>query len=403
VVSWRKVFPGVKADRTVIVFGVFLFLVGLAVAWNGYGYVQIERGWTLVISGTIAFCTGLTLIALGLVLRQLGEIASSAAKSTLFLAKAKSSAQWTPEATEPSRAEAPVLREPEPEDETPEDEGEDVPLAPFVAGNESSGAEARWPDWAETEKPAPAPPPSVESFSSKPPVWMTRAGSYVSTYAAARTVETPETSTKPSAEKPSPEKPWLEEAFLDEPSGDASPVDKPSIEESDDWLEKAIAQEAAVAEEEYENETRKAHPHEHPVHDLHHESDAEAAPFGPPHREQEPEGRDWHEPEAEVEPEPAAEPVWETRRVEPEPAHEPEPAQEHIPHIPDASPEHQPEPDLAPEPEPEPDLRPAVIGSYEAHGTHYTMYADGSIDAETAHGVYRFASMEELKRFIEKS
>jgi hypothetical protein len=31
------------------------------------------------------------------------------------------------------------------------------------------------------------------------------------------------------------------------------------------------------------------------------------------------------------------------------------------------------------------------------------MYADGSIDAETAHGVYRFASMEELKRFIEKS
>ena len=108
-----------KADRTVIVFGVFLFLVGLAVAWNGYGYVQVERGWTLVISGTIAFCTGLTLIALGLVLRQLGEIASSAAKSTLFLAKAKSSAQWTPEATEPARAEAPVLRQPEPE---PQDE-----------------------------------------------------------------------------------------------------------------------------------------------------------------------------------------------------------------------------------------------------------------------------------------
>ena len=139
-VSWRKVFPGVKADRTVIVFGVFLFLVGLAVAWNGYGYVQVERGWTLVISGTIAFCTGLTLIALGLVLRQLGEIASSAAKSTLFLAKAKSSAPWAPEATEPSRA--PVLREPEPEpedeipeDEIPEEEAEDIPPAPFVAGN----------------------------------------------------------------------------------------------------------------------------------------------------------------------------------------------------------------------------------------------------------------------------
>ena len=395
-VSWRKVFPGVKADRTVIVFGVFLFLVGLAVAWNGYGYVQVERGWTLVISGTIAFCTGLTLIALGLVLRQLGEIASSAAKSTLFLAKAKSSAPWAPEATEPSRA--PVLREPEPEpedeipeDEIPEEEAEDIPPAPFVAGNEPRGAEARWPDWAETEKPAPAPPPSVESFSSKPPVWMTRAGSYVSTYAAARTAATPETSAKPSPEKPSPE-----ETFLDEPSAEAPQVDKPSIEESDDWLEKAIAQEASVAEEEFENEAREAHPHEHPAHHLRHESDAEAAPFGAPHREPEPEGRDWHEPEAEVESEPAAEPVWETRHVEPEPAaaYEPEPEHEHIP---DAPPEHQHEP------EPDSDLRPAVIGSYEAHGTHYTMYADGSIDAETAHGVYRFASMDELKRFIEKS
>ncbi len=42
-----------------------------------------------------------------------------------------------------------------------------------------------------------------------------------------------------------------------------------------------------------------------------------------------------------------------------------------------------------------------VIGRYEANGTHYIMYADGSIDAETAHGAYRFSSMDELKRFIE--
>jgi hypothetical protein len=45
--------------------------------------------------------------------------------------------------------------------------------------------------------------------------------------------------------------------------------------------------------------------------------------------------------------------------------------------------------------------KPEVIGNYEAHGAHYTMYADGSIEAETQHGVYRFASIEELKRFIE--
>ena len=52
-------------------------------------------------------------------------------------------------------------------------------------------------------------------------------------------------------------------------------------------------------------------------------------------------------------------------------------------------------------PEANPPPKPEVIGNYEAHGAHYTMYADGSIEAETQHGVYRFASMEELKRFIE--
>lgn len=43
----------------------------------------------------------------------------------------------------------------------------------------------------------------------------------------------------------------------------------------------------------------------------------------------------------------------------------------------------------------------AVIGRYESEGTSYVMYADGSIDAQSSAGVYRFASMAELKRFIE--
>lgn len=42
-----------------------------------------------------------------------------------------------------------------------------------------------------------------------------------------------------------------------------------------------------------------------------------------------------------------------------------------------------------------------VIGRYESEGTSYVMYADGSIDAQSNAGVYRFASMAELKRFIE--
>ena len=51
------------------------------------------------------------------------------------------------------------------------------------------------------------------------------------------------------------------------------------------------------------------------------------------------------------------------------------------------------------------DVAPAtespVIGRYEAEGTSYIMYADGSIEAQSEAGVYRFASMAELKSFIE--
>lgn len=50
--------------------------------------------------------------------------------------------------------------------------------------------------------------------------------------------------------------------------------------------------------------------------------------------------------------------------------------------------------------EPVPAAAP-VIGRYESEGTSYVMYADGSIDAQSAAGVYRFASMAELKTFIE--
>ncbi len=76
-----------RADRTVIVIGAFLSLIGLLVAWNGYSYILVERGPPMVVGGTIAFCSGLLLVALGFVLRELGQISSSASKATLLLAK----------------------------------------------------------------------------------------------------------------------------------------------------------------------------------------------------------------------------------------------------------------------------------------------------------------------------
>lgn len=44
---------------------------------------------------------------------------------------------------------------------------------------------------------------------------------------------------------------------------------------------------------------------------------------------------------------------------------------------------------------------PAVIGRYEAEGTTYIMFADGSIEAQSERGVARFKSMADLKAYFE--
>jgi len=44
---------------------------------------------------------------------------------------------------------------------------------------------------------------------------------------------------------------------------------------------------------------------------------------------------------------------------------------------------------------------PSVIGRYEAEGTAYLMFSDGSIEAQSEAGIFHFASMADLKSFIE--
>ncbi len=63
-----------------------------------------------------------------------------------------------------------------------------------------------------------------------------------------------------------------------------------------------------------------------------------------------------------------------------------------------------PPPISAPTPHPAaaaPPSQSAIIGRYEADGTSYVMFADGSIEAQSEAGVYRFSSMTELKAYIE--
>jgi hypothetical protein len=41
-----------------------------------------------------------------------------------------------------------------------------------------------------------------------------------------------------------------------------------------------------------------------------------------------------------------------------------------------------------------------VIGTYTSGDNRYVMFADGSIEADTPHGTFRFGSLDELKSFI---
>lgn len=48
------------------------------------------------------------------------------------------------------------------------------------------------------------------------------------------------------------------------------------------------------------------------------------------------------------------------------------------------------------------DHLPKIMRRYESQGVRYTLYDDGSIDAESPNGRFRFASLEELRDFLEK-
>lgn len=55
----------------------------------------------------------------------------------------------------------------------------------------------------------------------------------------------------------------------------------------------------------------------------------------------------------------------------------------------------------APPPAAPPPAEPAVIGRYTSGNTTYVMFADGSIEAETPSGILRFASLADLKVYVE--
>ncbi len=47
-----------------------------------------------------------------------------------------------------------------------------------------------------------------------------------------------------------------------------------------------------------------------------------------------------------------------------------------------------------------PQAPPSLIGSYSSAGANYKIFADGSIEAETSEGTFKFASMADFKRHL---
>ncbi len=119
-------------------------------------------------------------------------------------------------------------------------------------------------------------------------------------------------------------------------------------------------------------------------------------------------------PAAHAEPEPAEPlvlrpsldvPPPEPEPAPPPPAEPPEPVAAE-PAAPEPPPEPAPVEPPAPEPIPEPAAEPEpprreVVGKYASGGNTYVMFDDGSIEAETPRGRFTFASLDELKAFID--
>jgi hypothetical protein len=47
-----------------------------------------------------------------------------------------------------------------------------------------------------------------------------------------------------------------------------------------------------------------------------------------------------------------------------------------------------------------PEFPPSLVGRYSSGGANYMIFSDGSIEAETAGGMFKFASMGDFKRFL---
>ncbi|QFU17114.1 hypothetical protein [Microvirga thermotolerans] len=325
---------------------------GLLATILGWDIVLLERGWTMVIAGSISAASGALLLGVAAIVSRLTRIQSElmrlqanlvedeealAASSAAGAAAGVSLAALAGGLFDRSSAEAAPAEAPRPEEPT-------LPLfgeAPKGAAAERSEAVRPQP---ETETPAhgrEAPAAPEESGLER--------------FIGARPYREP--SNDMFRQPPREGEPQTQDREVQDRAAAASTHDEASAEPEGripDFLVSERYHETFYAE----IRSVEAEP-----------AEAEAAP--------EERNEDLFAPE----PGPRAEPE---REPEPEPESEPEPEA--------AAAEDAPEREQA--------GAPTVIGSYNSGDNRYVMYSDGSIEAETPQGTFRFQSLDELKQFI---
>ncbi len=366
----------------VIAVGLLMSLVGGYLLNYGYAIVQVERGWSSVIAGSVFLSGGLVTISLGVLLHAITRaLAGRGLTEGLVVAGRTAARAETSDAAAPStvgtsmvgsvvgasmvglsvsgpRVDEPAFASREPDMYAPEPApsafGRDGEAHP---GTMLASIEPGHPYQAEPYAPASYPHESYMAGVADAPIHQEGAP-----LGDEPGHETAEVAAHPSSRQPARE---LE----------------PVVPAMDDWLDRAFSEIDGSSP-----------PHPEPRDIARDRNDVGAIDFTAP---ESPYGMRLTQAEP-VHAEPAhAEPIH-AEPAHPEPAYA-EPAYAEAPVTPAAL---APTPSVPAATTPPPHDSP-VIGRYESDDTSYVMYADGSIEAQSPAGVYRFSSMAELKAFIE--
>ncbi len=417
----------------VLALGVLLTAAGGLSIYEGSDIIQLERGWTEVIAGTTAVAGGVVTMALGLILRRLKIL------SDLYATAGQPLQAPSPVAVEPHAAAAPLAASSLPASGLPasilaaSSSAPPPPAAIPIPSPEpaSAGGLLNIPGALRPPPPRPVPPPAKPFVRPAKPFYPEPepAKELALASSGAALMEAPQTQPHaaaldtpldlaPADEGAIPERPRPSPAALSldemwkrvteeierpiwspEPPAAGPPAAKaealpsePAADLLEPWeeepkKEQTSARDSAAASESHRIDEPKAETAHEDVDagsqnasnpDLHQDAGETAphdAPHPPPLSEAHADETFLQEDESLI--------FGETPNPEPE-APPPAAAERHLP-----------------PPVPPQAAEPAVIGRYEAEGTAYLMFDDGSIEAQSEAGVFRFASMAELKAFIE--